>query len=193
MNPTTEILIVRHCESTGQAPDAPLTEAGFAQARALVHTLARFPIDHVVSSPYRRAVQSIQPLAELRGLAIVEHVDLRERVLSAEPCADWLEHVERSFVDPEHALPTGESGRAVAVRAWAVLDTLIAQGHRLPVVVSHGNLIAFALNQIVPEIDFGFWQRMSNPDVFVIRRNREAVWSFERLLTPRRVGRRARS
>jgi 2,3-bisphosphoglycerate-dependent phosphoglycerate mutase len=49
-----QVLLVRHCESTGPAPDAPLTVAGREQARRLVEWLRPFDVDHVVSSPFAR-------------------------------------------------------------------------------------------------------------------------------------------
>jgi 2,3-bisphosphoglycerate-dependent phosphoglycerate mutase len=181
MNLTRELLIVRHCQSSGQAPDAPLTEAGLAQARGLARVLARFPIDYVASSPYRRARESITPFAQHRGLAIVEHPDLRERLLSPDPLPDWLEQVARSFSDPDHAVASGESGRVVAERAWKVLDAILGAGHRLPLVVSHGNWIAFALKRVRPEIDFDFWRSMTSPDLFRLGAGAETGWSLERI------------
>jgi 8-oxo-dGTP diphosphatase len=48
----------------------PVDEQGRRQSLALVDALAAFPIDRLVSSPYLRCVQSVEPLAEARGLEI---------------------------------------------------------------------------------------------------------------------------
>jgi 8-oxo-dGTP diphosphatase len=48
----------------------PLTEEGWRQATALVDLLADAEIDRLVSSPYVRCVQTLEPLAEARGLPI---------------------------------------------------------------------------------------------------------------------------
>jgi phosphohistidine phosphatase SixA len=40
------------------------------QSDALVDTLAEFQIDRIVSSPYLRCVQTVEPLAEALGLEI---------------------------------------------------------------------------------------------------------------------------
>lgn len=87
------MLLIRHCESIGQAPEAPLTEHGRAQALALAAHLAQHPIDYVVSSPYVRACETIAPFAGRAQLAV--HIDerLAERRLSPEP----IDHCERSF------------------------------------------------------------------------------------------------
>ncbi len=52
----------------------PLEERGQRQAEALVAQLAERDFSRVLSSPYLRCVQSVEPLAEARGLQ-VEAVD----------------------------------------------------------------------------------------------------------------------
>ncbi len=52
----------------------PLDERGQRQAEALVAQLAERDFSRVLSSPYLRCVQSVEPLAEARGLQ-VEAVD----------------------------------------------------------------------------------------------------------------------
>jgi 2,3-bisphosphoglycerate-dependent phosphoglycerate mutase len=56
------LYLVRHCQATGQEPDAPLTELGRQQAISLADWLGEVPIGHIISSPFTRAVQSITPL-----------------------------------------------------------------------------------------------------------------------------------
>lgn len=52
----------------------PLDERGQRQAEALVAQLAECDFSRVLSSPYLRCMQSVEPLAEIRGLQ-VEAVD----------------------------------------------------------------------------------------------------------------------
>ena len=47
----SELLLVRHCESTDPAPDSHLTEAGFGQAEQLASYFAKFPIDAIHLQP----------------------------------------------------------------------------------------------------------------------------------------------
>jgi len=46
------LLLVRHCESSGPEPDAPLTSRGRAQAARLARFLAEYSIDALVASPF---------------------------------------------------------------------------------------------------------------------------------------------
>ena len=70
------LLLNRHAfaghRSEWQADDRlrPLDERGRRQAEALVDALAEYELDRIVSSPYTRCVQTVEPLAEARGLEI---------------------------------------------------------------------------------------------------------------------------
>jgi phosphohistidine phosphatase SixA len=70
------LLLIRHARAgdpkawEGDDRERPVDERGRRQSDALVDALAEFPIDRIVSSPYVRCVQSVEPLAEARGLEI---------------------------------------------------------------------------------------------------------------------------
>jgi len=159
------LLLVRHCTSTGPDPEAPLAEAGYREAEQLADQLAREPVDRIVSSPYRRALETIAPLAERRGLTVQTDPRLAERWLSAEPRADWREFVQRAFEDPEARAPGGESARETLVRGWAAIQELLRAGERT-IVVSHGQLLSLVLHRIDPGFGYAGWESLRNPDVF---------------------------
>jgi 2,3-bisphosphoglycerate-dependent phosphoglycerate mutase len=174
-------LLVRHCESSGQAPDAPLTARGLAQAEALAHVLAQHPIDHVATSPYLRARQTVEPFAARAGLRLHVHDGLAERRLSPEPIEHWRDVVRRSFTDPEHRVPGGESGAETLARGWAALDAILRGGHRLSVVASHGQLLSLVLHSIDSSFGFAGWESLTNPDVFLLRAADSGSFRFERV------------
>jgi 2,3-bisphosphoglycerate-dependent phosphoglycerate mutase len=162
----SEILLVRHCTSCGQEPDARLADAGLQQAVDLAEALARHAIDHVVSSPFRRALQTIAPFAVRAGLPVHEDVRLAERTLSAEPLDDWLEQLHRTWEDFDYRAPGGETSREAQLRGRAVVDEIAGAGHRCAVLVSHGNLIGLVLQSIDSRFDYEAWTRLTNPDLF---------------------------
>lgn len=175
-----QVAIVRHCASSGQAPDAPLTASGHAQALELARRLAPLGIDHVVSSPYARARATIQPFAQRAGLPV--HLDdrLAERRLSPQPVDDWREVVRRSFDDPDFRVAGGESGRETLMRGWAAIEAVVARNHRLPVVVSHGQLLSLVLHSIDPSFGYAGWERLENPALYLLERNPAGTFSFSR-------------
>ena len=174
------VLLVRHCESTAQHPDAPLTSAGLAQADQLAARLAALAPDHVVSSPYLRARQSIAPLAQALGLPVAVDERLRERRLGEAPLDDWRAAVRASFEDLDRVLPGGESSRAAQQRGRAALDDILAGGHRLPVLATHGNLLALLLTAIDGRFGYAGWESLRNPDVMLLSVEAGA-WSYRRL------------
>lgn len=175
------VLIVRHCESSGQVGEAPLTAKGYAQAEALADRLAAHPIDRIVSSSYRRAQETIAPFAARSGLPIELEPRLVERRLSRAPIPEWREVVRRSFSELDFAVPGGESGRQTLDRGWAALEGVLGAGHALPVLVSHGQLISLVLSRIDPSFGFDGWQALSNPDMHLVERDAGGVLSFRRL------------
>jgi 2,3-bisphosphoglycerate-dependent phosphoglycerate mutase len=163
-----KLLLIRHCESTAQHADAPLTASGTKAAEMLGTRLRDLSPDAIYSSPFERACATIRPFAVLAGLPVKLDDRLRERVLSEPDLEDWLEHVHLSFADPDYRAPGGESLNQAQSRAVAALADIAVAGHRMPAVVSHGNLIASVLRSVDASFGFGQWQQLRNPDLFEV-------------------------
>lgn len=163
-----KLLLLRHCQSTGRHPDSPLSEAGTRVAGALVARLRDLGSDAVYSSPYERAQATVRPFAMSAGLSVGLDDRLRERVLSDRDLEDRLDHIRRSFAEPDYRAPGGESLDQTAQRAIAALTDIAAAGHRLPVVSSHRNLIASVLRSMDTAFGFEQWQELRTPDLFEV-------------------------
>ncbi|BDP41491.1 phosphoglycerate mutase [Deinococcus aetherius] len=163
------LLLIRHAKATGQAPDAPLTSEGEAQAARLAETLADLGITRIVSSPWRRAVDTVGPLAERLGLTVETDGRLTERVLSGADLPDWMTHLRASFADAELMLAGGESGTLARTRVLTALADA-RDPYGLTAVVTHGNLLALALG-----LDFEGWANLRNPDVWALDRDGRAA------------------
>src|SRR5262249_19703011 len=81
------ILLVRHGETDSNAarvvqlPDAPLSENGHVQAARLAVRLSGVDISKILSSDYRRAVATAEPLRAKTGAPLELLPELRERNL----------------------------------------------------------------------------------------------------------------
>ena len=70
------LLLIRHASAgdsdhwQGDDRIRPLDAKGRRQAEALVALLAEFDLDRILSSPYLRCVQTVEPLARSRELEI---------------------------------------------------------------------------------------------------------------------------
>jgi phosphohistidine phosphatase SixA len=77
-------LLVRHAragERSGWKGDdrlRPLDRKGVRQAEGLVSLLRDYPVERVLSSPYLRCTQTVEPLAWARDLDVEERPELAE-------------------------------------------------------------------------------------------------------------------
>jgi 2,3-bisphosphoglycerate-dependent phosphoglycerate mutase len=160
------IYIIRHCQAAGQEPEASLTTAGRVQAGALASFLLDSKIERIVSSPFLRAILSIEPLACALGLKIETDERLVERVLSNTPLPDWLTCLRDTFTNPDLSFPGGESSRMATQRAVSALQDILDYKQQITALISHGNLSTLLLGHFDKTIGFSTWERMTNPDVF---------------------------
>lgn len=177
----TVLILIRHCASSGQAPEADRFVAGRTAAEALADRLSGLGIDAVYSSPYRRALSTIEPFALRHALPLAVDDRLKERVLADHDRQDWLRHVERSFEDGEHRLSGGESFNAVRHRGLAALAQIVSRDHRLPIAASHGALISAVLSATDPTFGFDQWRALRNPDLFELSFSGGSLQSWKRL------------
>jgi 2,3-bisphosphoglycerate-dependent phosphoglycerate mutase len=162
------IYIMRHCQAEGQEPDAPLTTAGVLQSRHLVQTLAGVEIERIISSPYRRAKDSVTPLAEHLNISIELDERLVERVLCQGVDPDWQQHLKTSFDNLDFCLPGGESSRTAMQRIVSVVDDIRREPAKSTLLVTHGNLMALLLKYFDDAVGFSEWKSLGNPDTYRI-------------------------
>ncbi len=168
--PETEIIFVRHAQShpSGAIPDRdwPLSPHGRRQAQRLAPLLAELAVDAIVSSPFARCAETIEPFARLAGLAPVIHDDLRERGFGGGLVDNFAAVWRRSWEDFDFVPHSGESSRAAQRRMVQAMDHIVAthDGRRLAV-ASHGNVIGLFLNALDQEFSRQQAEGLRNPDV----------------------------
>ena len=172
----TEVVLVRHALSvtpTAGGPDnvaRPLAPEGLRQAAALVDDLCAPAPAAVWSSPYLRAVQTVEPTARALGLMVRTAPDLREWDDGYAFVEDWVSHCERSWADPSLAQPGGESLDGLTVRAVGAVRRLAGQypGQRV-LVGSHGTFVGRALCGFGAPVDWPFLRAMPMPAIYRLR------------------------
>ena len=124
------LLLVRHAKA-GSRSDwegddrlRPITKSGRRQADGLVIQLKRYEVTRVLSSPYLRCVQTVEPLASALGLK----VEITEAL--AEGCSDAALALVRSLrSDPSVVLSTHGDIVPDVLEALAVEDGLQLPRH----------------------------------------------------------------
>lgn len=158
------IYLVRHCSATGQEPEAELSDLGHQQADELVSFFKDKMIQHIISSPFKRALLSIQPTAQSKNIPIEIDERLAERTLSSGNLSNWLELLEETFTNLDLKVDGGESSREATVRAIKV----VTESPNNCVLVTHGNLMSLILKHFDDSIGFQDWKSLSNPDVYTL-------------------------
>ena len=88
---TDTLIILRHTKALERGDwdeedsQRTLSESGFDQAQLLIKHLEPFAIDELYTSNYTRCVQTVTPLAHLRGLTITEVPSLNEKTFNEDP------------------------------------------------------------------------------------------------------------
>jgi phosphohistidine phosphatase SixA len=123
------IILVRHGsagdrdEWEGDDGLRPLDERGRRQADQLVDLLAGYELDRIFSSPAIRCVQTVEPLAEARGLGI----EIRSELAEERQGADGPEFVRslhgvNAALSCHGGLDSAISGESLKKGAALVLD-----------------------------------------------------------------------
>jgi 8-oxo-dGTP diphosphatase len=92
------LFLVRHAKAGSRSSwggddfDRPLTASGRAQAKALAENLGDHPVTQLLSSPFARCVQTLEPLRDRLGLPLVATQVLAEG-MAFEEVLDLIETV----------------------------------------------------------------------------------------------------
>jgi probable phosphoglycerate mutase len=154
-----QLLLVRHAlplrSEHGEGSDPDLSDTGLAQVARLPEALARFPISRVVSSPQRRAVQTAQPVAGARELA----VEIDDRF--AEYDRDLPLYIPVEQIREENPqewarmaqghLPSAVDEDAFRARVRAAVEDVVASADPDDTIAafSHGGVINVVLHEIL--------------------------------------------
>lgn len=182
----TIVYLVRHAHSHWQpSEERPLSERGRADAAVLARSFGSTAISAIYSSPARRAVETVQPLAEARAIGPVPVTDLRERELVVPPGMSFEAAVETAWRDRAVGRGGTEPNRLASARGVRVIRDIVAARRGETVVVStHGNLLALMLNGLDPSYGYDTWRSLSFPDVYRLSFRGDAPVRIERTWTP---------
>lgn len=165
-----EVFVIRHAE----APYDPavhdaerrLSANGRHQAVELAKLAEPLGIEEIHTSPYRRCLHTIAPLAERLSRKPTEVHDLRERFFTRGHVLDWADTWKTAWMNPDFAFPDGETGRDAQARMYrAVTRIVTTTSARTLAISSHGNVIALLLKRIHASFTLEQASAIRNPDV----------------------------
>ena len=144
-NNMTNIYFIRHAEPNYENYDDTLRELtvkGLKDRRLVTAFLADKNIDVVISSPYKRAYDTVYDFAAKQGLNIEIIEDFRERKIDSEWITDFNTFCKNQWNDFDYKLTDGESLGEVQHRNIRALNQILEKYSGKNVVIgSHGTAL----------------------------------------------------
>ncbi|MBR9662522.1 histidine phosphatase family protein [Bacillus cereus] len=186
---STYIYRVRHGESPkleGNERMRGLTEKGRMDARRVTDILKAEKIDTFISSPYNRAMLTIEESANFHEKEIVVYENLKECMFSSEGQVisdkEVYPLVQKMFSNPDFSRTEGESYADCQRRVVKVLKEILIdfQGRKI-VIGTHGLVMTLMMNYFDKQYGFEFLMNTSKPDIYKMEFKEEQLMNVERL------------
>ncbi len=146
----TRVYFVRHAEPNYDNHDDLLRELsprGMEDRKLVTAFLSDKDIDVVLSSPFKRAIDTVADFAEKKGLSIEKIENFRERKVDSCWIEDFTEFTKRQWSDFNYKLSDGECLREVQDRNIAALNEVLVKYQRKNIVIgSHGTALSTIIN-----------------------------------------------
>lgn len=146
----TTIYFIRHAEPNYENHDdslRELSEKGLRDRKLVTKFLLDKNIDAVLSSPYRRAVDTVADFAETVGLDVLLIDGFKERWIAGEWIEDFASFCRKQWSDFKYKLPDGESLEEVQMRNILALERVLELYAGKNIVVgSHGTALSTIIN-----------------------------------------------
>jgi len=158
--------------------EVPLTEEGVMLANDLKSFFLNKNITNIYTSPYIRAVQTIEPTANLLKINMVLEDNLRERTVGT-----WVDNFSDFSLNQwnnfEYKLENGESLNEVQQRMLIAYDDILKKEKSNIIISGHGTSLATLFNSISGG-DFGFkeFNQMNMPDIYCAKYENDVLVEF---------------
>ena len=146
----TTVYFVRHAEPNYKNHDdmsRELSAKGMEDRKLVTKFLADKDIDAVLSSPFKRAVDTVSEFADRKGLNIGIVNDFRERRVDSVWIEDFTAFCKAQWADFDYKLSDGECLSEVQKRNIIALNDVLMkyQGKNI-VIGSHGTALSTIIN-----------------------------------------------
>ena len=146
----TNVYFIRHAQPNYDNHDdllRELSEKGLADRALVTKYLSDKQISAVLSSPYKRAIDTVLPFAESQGLKVEVIENFRERRIDSEWIENFNAFCERQWADFDYKLTDGECLREVQERNIDALKLVLNKYSGKNIVIgSHGTALSTIIN-----------------------------------------------
>ncbi len=180
----TKIYLVRHAHSS-YTPDEygrGLSPKGNRDEKSLTYLMKEKQIDVVLSSPYNRAIHTVEGIAKHHSIDIQVIEAFKERTLAEQPVEDFQSAIDAVWQDETFSHPGGESNEFARSRGVSALQNALKTYKGKSVVIgTHGNLMVLIMRHFDDQYDRHFWKNLDMPDVYCLTFQGEELMNVERI------------
>ncbi len=178
MNST--LYFIRHAkpdETNHDEENRPLTSQGLDSAQELIKWFNGKNIEKIISSPYKRAIQTVSPLSNHLGIEIIQEYDLRERknIKWFENKEEYRKYLRDIWNDHNYKMEGEESINELKTRNVSVIENIMKMNKNV-VIGTHGSALCSILNnylgfgyeyflKIVGKMPFIFIMKIENGEI----------------------------
>ena len=162
----TTIYFVRHAKPDYQNHNdrlRELTEKGLEDSKSVTAFLSDKKIDLILSSPYRRAIDTIKNFADKNEMPILIVDDFRERKVDTAWVDDFESFCKSQWEDFNFKLPGGESLKEVQSRNIRALKKILQKYKGKNIVIgTHGTSLSTIIHYFNPAFGYEDFQEIRN-------------------------------
>lgn len=159
----TKVYFVRHAEPNYNNHDdmsRELSAKGIVDRELVTQFLSDKNIEAVLSSPYKRAVDTVAHLADSKGLYIEIVDDFRERKVDNIWIEDFVSFSKAQWTDFDYKLSDGESLHEVQDRNISALKKVLEKYKDRNIAIgSHGTALSTIINYFDNSFDYEDFER----------------------------------
>lgn len=169
----THIYFIRHAEPDFTIHDdetRPLTPKGEESAIRLIEDFKEITVDVFLSSPFKRAIDTIKPLAESRNSKIEIISEFQERKISDGWIDNFSDFSKRQWQDFDYKLLNGESLNEVQKRNVNRLTDVLNQHAEMTIVIgTHGTALSTIINHFDKTFNHQDFDKFKNKMPWIVK------------------------
>lgn len=169
----TTVYFIRHAQSDRFTQDdrtRPLTAEGLCDTEKITAALENSGIDHIISSPYTRTIQTVTHLAEKLGLEIETDEDFRERNAGKWHGEHFFDFIKAQWEDFNYHIIDGECLADVQKRNIAALYRVFEKySGKTVAIATHGTALSTMLNYYNPSFGYEDFIRIVDYMPYVVK------------------------
>jgi 2,3-bisphosphoglycerate-dependent phosphoglycerate mutase len=169
----TKIYFIRHSLSDFSVKDElkrPLTEVGIERKKKIIALFDEINIDSIFSSPYKRTIQTIEPLSIYKKININIVENFRERKISNNWIENFDEYSKKQWNNFSYKLENGESLLEVQDRNIESLKKILVEYNGKTIIIgTHGTALSTIINYYDKTFLYKDFMKIVNLMPYIIR------------------------